>query len=347
MEKTMSLAVFQSVTVHAPARLHMGFLDLNGGLGRRFGSLGLALDELAARVTVSPAEGVYAEGPQAERAADYGRRALAALGFGSGDITSGARTGAHSGAHIRVEQAIPDHAGLGSGTQLALAVGTALARLHDIDWPARDIARALGRGGRSGIGLGLFGQGGFLVDGGRRGDQDEPPTAIVRMEFPAAWRLLLVFDHGFKGLHGAQEKQAFADLPRFSEERAGQLCRLALMGALPALAEQDIQGFGAAVSGIQDLVGDHFAPAQGGRYASPRVSRALAWLREHGAAGIGQSSWGPTGFALVDSEVAAHGLARAARVELADAGLEFMVCAARNRGADITGEMRSLRAAAG
>lgn len=339
MEITMSLAVFQSVTVHAPARLHMGFLDLNGGLGRRFGSLGLALDDLAARVTVSPAEGVYAEGPQAERAADYGRRALAALNVRSGGIDSGA--------HIRVEQAIPDHAGLGSGTQLALAVGTALARLYDIDWPAREIARALGRGGRSGIGLGLFGQGGFLVDGGRRGDQDEPPTAIVRMEFPAVWRLLLVFDHGFKGLHGAEEKQAFADLPRFSEERAGQLCRLALMGALPALAERDIQAFGAAIGGIQDLVGDHFAPAQGGRYASPRVSHALAWLRERGAAGIGQSSWGPTGFALADSEVAAHGMARAARAELADAGLEFMVCAARNRGADITGEMRSLRAAAG
>lgn len=330
----MSQALFESVTVHAPARLHMGFLDLNGGLGRRFGSLGLALDELAARVTATPAGEIVAHGPQAGRAADYARRALSALGI-------------ESGVRLRIEQAIPDHAGLGSGTQLALAVGTALARLHGIDWPTRDIARALGRGGRSGIGLGLFGQGGFLVDGGRRGDQDEPPTAIAHMDFPAAWRFVLVFDHGFKGLHGAQEKQAFADLPKFSEERAGHLCRLALMGALPALAERDIQAFGAAVSGIQEVVGDHFAPAQGGRYASPRVARALAWLGGHGAAGIGQSSWGPTGFALVESEVAAHGLARSARVELADEGLEFMVCAARNRGADIHGERRAVRALAG
>ena len=330
----MSQAEFQSVTVHAPARLHMGFLDLHGGLGRRFGSLGLALDELAARVTATPARVVTALGPQAGRAADFARRALAVLGL-------------DSGARVQVEQAIPDHAGLGSGTQLALAVGTAVARLHGIDWPARDVARALGRGGRSGIGLGLFGQGGFLVDGGRRGGHDEPPTAIARMDFPAPWRLLLVFDPAFRGLHGEQEKQAFAALPTFSEERAGHLCRLALMSALPALAERDIQTFGAAVSGIQEVVGDHFAPAQGGRYASPRVARALAWLSERGAAGIGQSSWGPTGFALLDSEVAAHALARAARAELAGERLEFMVCAARNRGADITGERRAARALAG
>ncbi|MEW5789306.1 MAG: beta-ribofuranosylaminobenzene 5'-phosphate synthase family protein [Pseudomonadota bacterium] len=318
----MPLALSQSVTVHAPARLHMGFLDLNGSLGRRFGSLGLALDELAVRVTAHPGSGVTAQGPQAGRAADFGRRTLTALGL-------------EAGAHIQVETAIPDHAGLGSGTQLALAVGTAVSRLHGIDWPARDIARTLGRGGRSGIGLGLFGQGGFLVDGGRRADQDEPPTAIARLEYPAAWRLILVFDPAFQGLHGEGEKQAFAALPKFSEESAGRLCRLALMGALPALVERDIRAFGTAVSDIQALVGDHFAPAQGGRYASPRVGRALAWLHGRGAAGIGQSSWGPTGFALVDSQVAAHGLARAARLELAGEGLQFMVCTARNRGADI------------
>ena len=311
----------------------MGFLDLNGGLGRRFGSLGLALEGLAVQVSACHAETVSAHGPQCGRAAEYARRALAALGI-------------EQGARIDVEHAIPDHAGLGSGTQLALAVGTALAHLYEVDWSPVDIARSLGRGGRSGIGLGLFDRGGFLIDGGR-GGQDAPPTVVAHQDFPSAWRFVLVFDPGFQGLHGEAEIQAFAALPRFSEERAGQLCRLALMGALPALVERDIQGFGAAVSGIQEVVGDHFAPAQGGRYASPRVSRALTWLRERGAAGIGQSSWGPTGFALADSEMAAHGLARAARQAFAADGLEFMVCAARNRGADISAERRSARVRAG
>ncbi len=329
----MPFSLSPSVTVRAPARLHMGFLDLNGSLGRRFGSLGLALEGVAVRIRARHAETVSAQGPQAERAADHARRALATLGI-------------EGGARIEVEEAIPDHAGLGSGTQLALAVGTALARLHGIEWAPAAIARSLGRGGRSGIGLGLFDRGGFLVDGGR-GGQDAPPTVIAHMDFPTAWRFVLVFDRAFKGLHGEAEKQAFAALPRFSEASAGQLCRLALMGALPALAERDIQGFGAAVSGIQEVVGDHFAPAQGGRYASPRVSRALAWLRARGAAGIGQSSWGPTGFALTDSEMSAHGLARAARQAFAADNLEFMVCAARNRGADIHAEQCSARVRAG
>lgn len=324
---------YPSVTVRAPARLHMGFLDLNGSLGRRFGSLGLALEGLAVQVHVQPAESISAQGPQAARAADYARRALNVLG-----ITQGAR--------VAVEQAIPDHAGLGSGTQLALAVGTALARMHGIEWSPSEIAQSLGRGGRSGIGLGLFDHGGFLVDGGR-GGQDAPPTVIAHMDFPSDWRFVLVFDGAFQGLHGEQEKQAFAALPHFPEERAGHLCRLALMGALPALVERDIEGFGAALSAIQEVIGDHFAPAQGGRFASPRVTRALAWLHEHGAAGIGQSSWGPTGFALANSELSAHGLARGARQTFAGENLEFMVCAARNRGAEISVESHSVRACAG
>ncbi len=322
-----------STTVRAPARLHMGFLDLNGSLGRRFGSLGLALEELSTTVTVRPAETITARGPEAERAAGFARQSLAALGI-------------DAGAEIVVERAIPGHAGLGSGTQLALVVGTALARLYGVDWPLREMAATLGRGGRSGIGLGLFEQGGFLVDGGR-GGRDEPPTVIARLEFPVSWRFILVFDPSFQGLHGDLEKQAFANLPRLSEGRSGQLCRLALMQAMPALVERNVRSFGEAISIIQEIIGDHFAAAQGGRFASPQVSRALAWLSANGAAGIGQSSWGPTGFALTDSETSAHGLARAARSAFADTGLEFMVCAGRNRGAEVYTENRAALARAG
>lgn len=322
-----------STTVRAPARLHMGFLDLNGSLGRRFGSLGLALEELSTSVTARPAATISARGPEAERAAGFARAALTQLGI-------------EAGVEIVVERAIPGHAGLGSGTQLALVVATAVARLFNIEWPLREMARDLGRGGRSGIGLGLFEQGGFLVDGGR-GGLDAPPTVIARLEFPAAWRFVLVFDHSFQGLHGDQEKQAFANLPRLTEARSAELCRLALMQAMPALAERDVRGFGSAITVIQEIVGDHFAPAQGGRFASPRVSHALNWLTAQGAAGVGQSSWGPTGFALTDSETAAHSLARAARAAFASDGLQFMVCAGRNQGAEINAQTHAALALAG
>ena len=302
----------------------MGFLDLNGGLGRRFGSLGLSLDELATTLTAYPAEQISAEGPQSARVESFARQSLAAMGIADA-------------VHIQIHQAIPDHAGLGSGTQLALAVGTALARLHGVDWPVSDMAKEMNRGARSGIGLGLFAQGGFVVDGGRKDDGD-PPAVISRIEFPAQWRVILVIDKTYKGLHGEQEKRAFAALPRFPEAHAAHLCRLTLMQAMPALVEQDLPGFGAAIRAIQQTVGDYFAPAQGGRFASHRVASALTWMGQNGAEGIGQSSWGPTGFALTDSEIQARSLVRAAHQKFGTEGLEFMVCSGRNRGAEIRAE---------
>ncbi len=302
----------------------MGFLDLNGGLGRRFGSLGLSLDELATTITAYPSDQISAEGPQSERVESFARESLVAMGI-------------EGGAHIQIYGAIPDHAGLGSGTQLALAVGTALSRLYGIDWSLVEMAKKMHRGARSGIGLGLFTQGGFVVDGGRR-DEGDPPTIISRIEFPAQWRVILVMDQTYKGLHGDQEKRAFEALPQFPEASAGHLCRLTLMQAMPALAEQDLREFGSAISAIQQMVGDHFARAQGGRFASHRVASALNWLGQNGAEGIGQSSWGPTGFALTDSEIQAHTLVHAANNKFRAEGLEFMVCSGRNRGAEVRAE---------
>lgn len=302
----------------------MGFLDLNGELGRRFGSLGLSLDELTTTLTAYPDGQISVEGPQALRGEVYARQSLAAMGI----------TG---GVHIQIHQAIPDHSGLGSGTQLALAVGTALSRLYGIDWSLNDMAKEMQRGARSGIGLGLFAQGGFIVDGGRK-EHGDPPTVISRFEFPTQWRVILVLDKTYKGLHGEQEKQAFSKLPKFPEANAGRLCRLALMQAMPSLAETDLAGFGAAISVIQEVVGDYFAPFQGGRFASHHVASALSWLRLNGAEGIGQSSWGPTGFALTDSEVLARTLVRAAHNKFSAEGLQFMICSGRNRGAEIRTE---------
>ena len=60
------------VRVSAPARLHLGFLDLNGGLGRRFGSIGLAIDQPTTELTLARAPADLVDGFEARRA----RRAL-------------------------------------------------------------------------------------------------------------------------------------------------------------------------------------------------------------------------------------------------------------------------------
>jgi Predicted archaeal sugar kinases len=85
------------------------------------------------------------------------------------------------------------------------------------------------------------------------------------------------------------------------------------MTALPALAEGDIARFGSAITEMQRIMGDYFAPAQGARFLSPRVTEALAWLEANDASGVGQSSWGPTGFALLGSAAEAERLWRGCR----------------------------------
>jgi beta-RFAP synthase len=307
-----------SVVVEAPARLHLGFLDMEGGLGRRFGSLGVAIEEVATRIRAGHAERDRIEGPQQERALAILARLRAQLSVPPMRIT--------------IEQAIPAHAGLGSGTQLGLAVGSAANLLFGLGRGPEDLARLLERGARSGIGLGAFTQGGVLLDGGR-GDEEAPPPIIGRVAFPATWRILLLLDKGRRGLSGDAERAAFAALPPFPPELAGRLCRLAVMAFLPGVALADLNRAGTAIGEIQRAVGDHFAPAQGGRFTSRKVAAALAWLEGRGHAGVGQSSWGPTGFALLEAATAD---AVAADLAAAVPGLDLRLVHGRNRGAVVS-----------
>jgi beta-ribofuranosylaminobenzene 5'-phosphate synthase len=310
-----------AVEVFAPARLHLGFLDPSGSMERRFGGLGLTLEEIGTCLVLSENAVAEVTGPSADRARRY--------------LDSLTRTiGAPGPLRLTIHEAIPEHIGLGSGTQLGLAVAAGLAALMGQPRRARALSPLVNRGGRSGIGIGSFDSGGFLVDGGR-GKDDMPPPIVARADFPAAWRLLLIFDAAHRGLSGEAEKSAFAALPPFPSTAVADLCRIVLIRLLPGLAEEDFTEVSSSVGEIQSRVGDHFSPAQGGRYASPRVGTVLEWLRLAGFSGIGQSSWGPTGFVLVDSERRATALIDTLTRRFPDASLSFRVCTARNRGADI------------
>jgi beta-RFAP synthase len=209
-----------------------------------------------------------------------------------------------------------------------------LRALHGLAPDTHGDAIRLSRGARSGVGIGLFEQGGLIVDGGH-GPASGPAPIVARLPFPEPWRIVLVLDRARQGLHGAAERSAFAALPPFPERAAADICRLVLMQALPALAEQDIAGFGAAVRAIQRILGDHFAPVQGGRrFTSSAVAACLDALERAGAHGVGQSSWGPTGFVFAESAAEAERLAALARSNAAGA-LDIRVVAALNGGADI------------
>lgn len=310
-----------TVSVTVPARLHLGFVDLNGSLGRRFGGIGLAIAGLRTRTTLCTGARMQVSGPESDRAA----RHLAAMR----DIIK-----AQDNHHLIVDEVVPAHAGLGSGTQIALAIAAGMRRLHGLPLDVVGDAARLGRGARSGIGIGLFHGGGLVMDGGR-GQANGPPPIISRMDFPEAWRVLLVLDPNRRGMHGENERAAFASLPPVSDGEAAHLCRLMVMRALPGLAEHDIVSFGMAIKELQARLGDHYAPVQGARFSSPAVAAVLELLDREGAFGIGQSSWGPTGFAFAASETEARRLAAIAERHPDARDLDIQVSRGLNRGAEI------------
>jgi beta-RFAP synthase len=236
---------------------------------------------------------------------------------------------------LTVSCAIPAHAGLGSGTQLAIAIGAAFRRFAGLPQNPLADAHLLDRGARSGVGAALFERGGFVVDAGR-GPNTEMPPVVAHIAFPADWRVLLILDPAIEGVHGESERQAFAALAIFPAEPAGEICRRTLMQILPAIVEQDIAAFGDGLSAVQRILGDHFAPAQGGgRFTSAAVGAVADRLRMLGARGVGQSSWGPTGFAFARDPDEADFIVRRAREDSAS-GVEIRICKAQNRGAAIS-----------
>lgn len=206
--------------------------------------------------------------------------------------------------HIQIHRSPGEHVGLGSGTQLALAVGQAIAELCQLPLDPLELAARVGRGRRSCLGIHGFYQGGFLVEGGR-GPQSAFSPLLCRHKIPADWRILLAIPHGIQGAHGRKEVEAFDFLSHIESPRhhTAELCRLVLLGMLPSLLESDLPAFSEAVFDFNRRVGEFFLPWQGGIYSHAITSEIIAFLRKQGIAGVGQTSWGPTVFALVAEDM--------------------------------------------
>lgn len=317
----------QAVFANTFARLHMGFLDLNGSLGRRFGSLGIGLDAPDTLIELVAGQSGSDLGAEPNYVARYKQRLLQHVREKYPDMML-------PDVGVKVHREIPRHFGLGSGTQMALAIGQGLNQLLDIALSPNEVAAVTSRGQRSGIGIGTFKTGGFVIDDGRRAET-VVPDIIAQYAFPEAWRILLIFDHQHVGMHGDEERAAFAALPDADLQATRNIEELVSAKALPAIQSQDLQAFGEVISALQAYTGDYFAPAQGGRYASKLVAGVLNDLVEHGVHCVGQSSWGPTGFAVFESQIAAEQQLARLQKELSEEGLTYQLCAARNVGASV------------
>ena len=169
--------------------------------------------------------------------------------------------------------------GLGVGTQLSLAVARAVT--ESLGAPVKsavELARLTGRGGRSGVGIHGFDHGGFLVDGGKRGADALAPS-VARAEFPPEWRIVLLTPPAPAVWHGDRERAAFAALAGTPADDS--LCRLVLVGMLPALAERDLHAFSRGAGRVQHAGRGTISGGTGRfvRSGSGRIDRLVAWAR--------------------------------------------------------------------
>mgnify|MGYP002622773470 CR=1 FL=1 len=271
--------MIERVTVTTGSRLHFGPLAVRPTTGREFGGIGLMVDAPRCRVTVSRSEtDEVIASTESARVAGWLQR------------YRNATRQAAAGRRIELSESIPRHSGFGSGTQTALAVATGLALLDgEANVASDELARRLGRGRRSAVGIHGFEQGGFLVDAGKR-ERDAVGELTCRMGFPEGWRFVLITPGSGTSMTGQSEQTAFERLSPMQAARTDRLCGIVVREILPALRAADLEAFNLGVEAYGRIVGEYFAAAQGGVFADKRGERLAA----AGVRGVVQTSWGPT-----------------------------------------------------
>jgi beta-ribofuranosylaminobenzene 5'-phosphate synthase len=314
------------VYVKTPARLHLGLIDLNGDLGRMFGGLGVGIDHPNVIVEAEQSENLFIEGQETEIVNALAKRFFTVYPM-------------QPNVHINVKQSIPAHVGLGSGTQLSLAIAVALAKLFNVQASTQELTVAMDRARRTGIGTAIFEKGGFVVDGGKAiTNPDTPakvPPLIYRQPFPTEWRFIVAIPNLIEGLSNSEENSAFNKLQKMPAEEVGKICRLTMLKLLPALAEHAIKNFGEALTAIQEIIGGHFVQVQGGRCTRADIADYIAFMKEIGAYGVGQSSWGPALYGVVKQEEAKQALSKVKAYLNKNVGGQAFIAKANNKGATI------------
>lgn len=273
--------------VTAPARLHFGMLDPAGIGARRFGGVGVGVEfpRVVVAVRAGSGEEVTTHGPEADRAALFARRAREAFGYSGG-------------VEVDVREAIPSHTGLGSGTKLGLTVARGVAELAGISAAPEALADASGRGARSSVGCWTFAAPGLVVEAGVR-DRESISPLVARHAMPDRWRCVLAMPLGVEGLSGNAEERFFGLMHQERTAIEPRVSRLVLTALLPGLVTENIDEFGAGLWEIQREIGSMFASRQGGVF-HPRAAPVVDALVALGVGAVGQSSWGPTVYGIVD-----------------------------------------------
>ena len=282
-------------------------LDLRGARGRWFGGIGASASRPTLLVSAAPADTLIAEGEDADRAREFARLFLTHHQISRRrPRTCPSLTAA--ACRARLGNAARARRGPCTGRALRHRERCARACACRRPWQAfrdRDVDvrrwRSRGRGRPA------------------RG-QDECGPLIARVPFPSTWRCVVAIPDGAPGISGAGEAEAFARLPAPPERDVERVAHIVLMALLPALADADLAGFGRALSEVQEITGRWFASVQGGTFAPGASADLVRRLSEWGASGVGQSSWGPAVYGIVEGDEASRALADRVRDAVGSSG---------------------------
>lgn len=325
--------------IETPSRLHLTLIDLNGFYDRIDGGVGITIEKPSLHLEAQPADDIEvvfskSNGLSEGLVDDY------TLKIVNSTVKTMDALGIVGGFKFTVNTPYPPHSGLGSGTQLSLAVAKLVSKMNDVDLKASDLAKIVGRGGTSGIGVESFENGGFIIDGGHKmiekpnflpssASPASPPPIIARYDFPLDWKIILTIPNVERGVSGAEEIEAFKNYCPIALTEVEKLSHILLMKLMPAVIESDLDSFGTVINSIQNI---GFKKIEN-KLQNPLISNIMNDLRIAGAAGVGMSSFGPTIYAVTDTNE--QDIVDAAENALKDIGGEIITTRANNFGAGL------------
>ena len=275
---------------------------MNGEIGRVDGSLGLSIQYPGVSFDFGPHDRTVVRGG----VPDEQELVMAEVATGSAILE------VEPDIEIEIRQMIPPHQGLGSGTQVRLAVLSALNQLYELNHSPSELGAISTRGGTSGIGTRAFRSGGLLLDGGHSaGSQKKAfapsafateagqPPLLLRADFPTTWGVVLFMPSRQRGLSGKDELDFMLANTPIPLGEVQSTCHIILMLLLPALRELDLETFGAGVSALQDVGWKrrHWIRPD----TEPLQSVRSAFDAADGIRGCGLSSTGTTIFGFFDT----------------------------------------------
>lgn len=316
-----------SIEILSHARLHFGLMEICPGEPHCYGGIGLMVEEPSSSIGGCLGDCSGVDGLSIEAEPYWRNRVLQ----GVNHWLRGRSSSRLPVTTIRVQRAPEPHVGLGSGTQFACSlvglleaaarvsmrsesaqpswggddpsapIRSASIGVGDLFPDASSLARTSGRGKRSFIGMEGFLRGGMIWDQGQAdgiesGQVDRRRTRSYA--FPSAWRVMLLSDRSYVGDSGLQEVSLFEQCARSPNRHRADMLRLVQDELLPALEVEDFEGCSRAIGRYGALAGEIFKPAQGGIYRSQAIAELVETAQSLGCMGVGQSSWGPTVFAI-------------------------------------------------